>query len=127
MEHKWQSAGTTKGNAVQETDRPGLGSLDDANNLYGYDDTYKRSLNNRFSINLIAIGLRIINGANKFSEKYKMIKDILSDEVYCNAISNLDISYMPIHWKTFFWSARHRYKFFVYTLLVIMSSLASKK
>lgn len=93
----------------------------------GYDDTYKRSLNNRFSINLIAIGLRIINGANKFSEKYKMINEILNDEVYCNAISGLDISYMPIHWKMFFCNAKHKITAMVYILLIIMSALSSKK
>lgn len=92
-----------------------------------YDNTYKVALKNRFAINLIAIGLRIKNGNNKFLEKYKMIKKILNDDVYCTAIKDLDISYMPIQWKMFFWNAKKKYTLIVFFLLSVMSVMASKK
>ncbi|MBQ9314475.1 MAG: glycosyltransferase [Clostridia bacterium] len=92
-----------------------------------FDETYKVALNNRFSINLIGIGLRIVNGADNIKIKYKMIKDIVQDELYKNAINSLDIASMPLHWKMFFWNAKHRITFIVFVLLLMMSKLTSKK
>lgn len=92
-----------------------------------YDNSYKVALKNRFAINLIAIGMRICNGKDDFNTKYKMLKDILHDEVYKEAVQALDISSMPLHWKIFFWNAKKQLTVFVYLLLVIMSTLASRK
>ena len=56
-----------------------------------------------------------------------MIKDILNDEVYIEAIKNLDISYMPIHWKAFFGNAKKKFVVAIYILLIMMNFMASKK
>ena len=112
MFEKWKKAYSLLNNIIEEK---------------GYDDTYKIALKNRFAINLIAIGIRITNGGNKFKEKYSMIKNILNDEVYCEAIKDLDISYMPIHWKTFFWNAKKKCTLMVYLLLSVIIVMASKK
>ena len=92
-----------------------------------YDSSYKICLKNRFAINLIATGIRIRNGKNKFSEKYKMIKNILNDDVYCEAVKDLDISYMPFHWKVFFSFAKSKNSLGLYLLLGIIVFLSSKK
>lgn len=92
-----------------------------------YDASYNIALNNRFAINIIAIGQRIMNGSNSFKDKYKMIKNILYDKTYHNSCKNLNVSTMPLHWKLFFWSAKNKNTILLFFLFSIICKLASKK
>ena len=91
-----------------------------------YDNDYKISLNNRIAINIIAIGQTIVNSAGKGKRKRKMLKSILFDEQYINAISTLDTRSMPIYWKVFFWHAKKRKTFGLYMLFKIIKKLSNK-
>ena len=96
-----------------------------ANN--NYDASYSIALNNRFAINLIAMGQRIIKSHCLIKSKYNMINNILNDKLYKSTCKELDISSMPLHWRIFFKSAKMQNTLMVFTLLYIISKLASKK
>lgn len=92
-----------------------------------YDNTYSYALNNRFSINLIGIGLRIVSSADRFKVKYNMLKSVLNDETYVNTISTLKYKKMAFHWRFFYWNAKHKNILMILFLLKCISFLASKK
>ncbi len=94
---------------------------------YVKNEVYENALNNRFSINIIAIGQRIVNSNNSFKVKFNMLKEIMCDEVYCNAIKSLNISEMPIHWKIFFWNIKKKQTLIVYFLIICIIKLAKIK
>lgn len=91
------------------------------------DETFKQALNNEFSLDLISQGIKIIKSKNNFKDKYRILKKFINDDIYKEAIKNLDISVMPIHWKIFFWNVKKRYVFVVYFLLICIVKLISKK
>lgn len=92
-----------------------------------FDETYEIAIDNRYAIDLIAIGLKIINAKGDYKTKYNNVRRTLEDDIYITAVRKLDSSKMAIHWKVFFYCAKMRMTLLVYLLLVIMSNLASKK
>lgn len=92
-----------------------------------YNESYEIALDNRYAIDLIAIGLKIMNSKGSNKTKFNNVKRALNDDVYINAVKKLDTSKMPIHWKLFFACAKKRVTILVYVLLIIMKILSSKK
>lgn len=91
------------------------------NNL---NDKYETALSNRIAFELIGYGGNILNKSNE-NNKYKQIKQIISNPVYANAYRKLKMEYLPIHWRVFFWCAKYKFTAVVLVLLIIIKRLVS--
>jgi len=81
--------------------------LDDKN--LGND--YYSALNNRFALTLLNNCLSISNPRYdvSLSIKFNDVKLILTDRAYKKAIKSLNIFYLPLIWKLFFWFGKRGY------------------
>lgn len=78
---------------------------------------YDLAVDNRLSLSLVEAGTVIVNSKVNV---YENIKNILQSEEYKNSCEKLDLKFLPIHWKLFFWFAKIRFTFGVYVLLRII-------
>lgn len=88
-----------------------LKQLIEAENL---SNDYKSATMNRFA-------LCLIERVNDSNICYSNLINILNDEEYKKAISNLDFKYFPLHWKLFFECAKIRFTLGVYSLLKMIN------
>lgn len=86
---------------------------------------YKNALNNRIALSTINNILSITskNNASSYLEKIAHIKTLLNNSVYFKALEQLELKYLPIHWKLFFIVAKIRSAFGVYYLGILMHKL----
>lgn len=89
-------------------------------NNYGQD--FKVAFKNRIALSLLNNVLTITSKNNSSSKQAKLahLTLILNDEVFKDAIMQLELKYLPIHWKLFFFAAKIRSAFGVYHLGVLM-------
>lgn len=87
---------------------------------------YHTALRNRIAVNTLGIGLNSFQDGASFFEKYKRIKKINKVELRKNALKELQLNYMPIHWKLFFFSAKHDFSLFLCVLLSVIKKLRGK-
>ena len=86
-------------------------------------EAYKVALNNRIALSILGLGLNIVTSDKTHKEKEKLIRDILYTPRYRNAYKELKIKYFPSYWKVFYWAAKHRQIFLVYTLIIIIQMI----
>jgi glycosyltransferase involved in cell wall biosynthesis len=86
-------------------------------------EDFKKALLNRISIDLIALGLNVEFSNKTIIKKIKEVKAIISNKRYREAVRKLEIRYMPIHWKVFFFSAKINFSSAVYMLLIVMNTM----
>lgn len=65
-------------------------------------EEFEKALNNRICLSMIGLGLNEYCRKAKFMERAVKISEILWAPMYREAYENLDLSYFPPHWKTFF-------------------------
>lgn len=92
------------------------------NNL---DDNFSLALNNRIALSILGLGLNIMSSDFSGSKKRKLIKDIISSERYRKAYQTLVFTYFPLHWKLFYFCAKHQRPFGLYMLLRVIESIIS--
>ena len=90
------------------------------------DETFYDALDNFFAINVISESMTIISRNGKSKIKKEALKSILNDELYINCIKNLNTKSMPIHWKVYFYTARHLMILSFYILVKFMYMLSNK-
>ena len=86
-------------------------------------DEFMQALQNRIALSMIGLGLNIVSAHEFFSDKIKRIEDILTDERYSRAFYALEVHYMPMHWKLFFWCTKMQNSWGIFILLIIMQKL----
>lgn len=74
------------------------------------------ALNNRIALNLLGRSVNNMSVPEGFFKAYSLIAEDLKDPMLHEAISQLDISYLPIHWKCFFGCAKNNFVFGVFSL-----------
>lgn len=79
--------------------------------------------NNRVALTLISLGLNEINNPKGLFYQIENVKLILNDSLYKNSLKNLEIKYMPLHWKIFFLSAKYNFS----AILVLLLNLIRLK
>ena len=89
-------------------------------------DEFLSALNNRICFSIIGLGLTEMLNPNGHITRIKNIKKFLSTPRYRNAYKNLDMRYLPIHWKLFFMLCKRRMAILVYVLLIIMQKIIEK-
>lgn len=90
------------------------------------DHTYILALNNRMALSIIGVGLNILSSNESVYKKLQELNRTLSIFKYKNAVKQLSIKHMPIHWKAFFVFAKINFAMGIYLLFVIMNKLRRK-
>ena len=90
------------------------------------DDSYIAALNNRIALNMLGVGLNCIQDDNSIYEKYQRVKKALSHKRRNQALKQLSLRYMPIHWKLFYFSAKHKFALMLFILLISINWLRGK-
>jgi glycosyltransferase involved in cell wall biosynthesis len=92
---------------------------------FNLTDLEKVALNNRIALSIINIGLSICSRSNKstFSNKIVELKTLLNSEPYQSSLRNLEIKYMPKHWKLFFILAKNNKSILLVLLIHLMQKL----
>lgn len=84
------------------------------NNAYVFCE---KAYMNRISLGVVGLGLNITFSDYPIVKQIEMVKQILSSSHYKEAIKELSIKYMPIHWRSFYIFARQRKALTVLCLL----------
>ena len=88
---------------------------------------YHQSFHNRIALSMIGLGLNEIHAQDKgFLQKKKALKEFLLTTRYQEAMKQLDISGMPLHWKIFFILCKCRCSFGLILGLYTMEYLRKK-
>lgn len=90
-------------------------------------DYLAQPMSNRTALSLIGLGLRVVSSKGTFLQKMSRIKTIISTPSYVSAFKSIDLSKMPIHWRTFFFCARNRITIGVFALLNIMLKIVRRR
>lgn len=73
-------------------------------------EKHQEALSNRIALSILGLGLNECNASTTpAKEKKKRLKAILSNPLYKDAYKQLKFNYFPIHWKLFYFCAKHNY------------------
>lgn len=75
------------------------------------------ALSNRIALSIMGLGLNECMSGHSFFKKKRQLSKIISQPHYREAYRQLDFTYFPIHWKLFFFCAKHQ---FTMPLLVLL-------
>lgn len=85
---------------------------------------FEQALSNRVSLSVIGLGLNELN-APKLSESLKTLRNVLRARDYRASISKLELRWMAVHWRVFFWVARAGNPVPLVAMLMAMAKLRS--
>ena len=88
-------------------------------------DIYNVALNNRIALSVLGLGLNILDSDFTVNRKCSLLKEIIKSQRYQNACKTLIFKYFPLHWKLFYFCAKHRLSFSLYCLLSIIKKIIS--
>lgn len=74
------------------------------------DEISQTSLSNRIALSIIGLGLNECLSPDTLKKKTDKIAEIINQPHYREAYKELDLTYFPIHWKVFFFAAKHNMK-----------------
>lgn len=86
------------------------------NRLFDYmqatatDEIGQKALSNRIALSIIGLGLNECLSPDTLKAKTNKIAEIINQSHYKAAYKELDLTYFPIHWKAFFFAAKHNMK-----------------
>lgn len=92
----------------------------------GLGEDFAEALNNRICFSMIGLGLTELLNSDGHRARIRNIKKILSTERYQKAYGRLNMKYLPVHWKIFFFLCQKRLAFGVYFLLIAMNKIIEK-
>lgn len=85
---------------------------------------YEKALNNRIILNLITVAINYCTMGNlKLSKRLKILKEVLSDQLYIDAFKKFDFSRLPKNYKIFYTLCKKQSVF----LLYVMTNIAMKR
>ena len=89
-------------------------------------DDFRQALNNRIAWSSLELGLNQLRSNGGFLSDIKAIRRVISAPRYRTAVKELNISFLPLKWKVFFWFVKLRQALFVYMLLSIVKRLIKR-
>ena len=89
------------------------------------NESFYVALNNRVVLSILGLGLNILSSDFSAPKKRHLIKEIISSPRYQSACKTLTFKFFPIHWKLFYFCAKHRLSFSLYCLLSIIKIIIS--
>nr|WP_319398909.1 glycosyltransferase family 2 protein [uncultured Carboxylicivirga sp.] len=87
---------------------------------------YQSALQNRIALSIVGIGLNECNSKKGIIDKVSFLNDYLSSDSYTEAIAQLQIKYMPLHWKVFFFCCKNKISLGVYVLLMAIRKIINR-
>jgi len=84
------------------------------------------ALERRKALCLFGLGLNIVFSRKGWRQEHAMLNDIVCSDWYSKAIAKLDTTPMPLHWKYFYSSARHKQTWAVLLMLQIMNLIINR-
>lgn len=84
------------------------------------------TLEHRKALCLLGLGFNIVFSKKGWKQEHKMLNDIVCSDWYIKAIAKLDTTPMPLHWKCFYGSARHKQTWAVLLMLQIMNLIINR-
>lgn len=84
------------------------------------------ALERRKALCLFGLGLNIVFSNEGWRKGYRMLNDIVCSDWYQAAIAKLDTNPMPLHWKYFYYSARHRHTWIVLLMLKAINIIINR-
>ena len=88
-------------------------------------ENFSLALNNRIALSVLGLGLNITGSDFSAKKKRSLLKEIVRSERYQKAYKTLTFKYFPIHWKLFYYCAKHRLTFGLYLLLLVIKKIIS--
>ena len=88
------------------------------------DSSYIQAVNNRICLGILGQGLNLMESDKH--HKNKEIKKILSTKRYREAYRQFNLKYFPIHWKIFYWFAKHNIACGVYAMLICIQKMIGR-
>lgn len=86
---------------------------------------YMDALYNRIALSILGLGLNILAEDARVLHKVKCIKRIVKQERYMDAYKKLELKYFPLHWKVFYFCAKHGFSLGMYGMLYVISRIIS--
>lgn len=83
-------------------------------------------LNTRIALSIIGLGLNELEAPVSSAVVRKRLKEIITSNIYKNAIKELSFSFFPIHWKLFFSAAKKGKVYLLFVLLKAIKKIISK-
>ena len=90
------------------------------------DAEFETALNNRIAVHALSVGLNCVNGEDGFFSKCKRMKNAFRDDRRKRALKQLSLKHMPIHWKVFYFGAKHNMSVLLYVMLTAIQKLRGK-
>lgn len=92
------------------------------------DANFTKALKNRVAFSTINVVLSITSSNNLLSasKKIQSIKETLTNPKYSEAYRQLEMDYLPLHWKVFFTLARIKSAYGIYLISVLMHRFRKK-
>lgn len=85
----------------------------------------EQALSNRIALSIIGLGLNECLSTHSFQEKKHRISEIITQPHYTEAYQGLELSPFPLHWKLFFFAAKHRIDSLLTLLLLCIKKIIS--
>lgn len=89
-------------------------------------DIYLQALNNRIAVSVLGLSINETCASSSIGCKIRNIRRFLADDRYQRAYISLDYKYFPIHWKIFYWCAKHKLAIGVYFLVEVIQRIRQK-
>lgn len=88
-------------------------------------DDFKIALNNRICMNVLGLGLNILNLRHTATirEKMKLMNKLLNNERIMESLKHLEIQYCPLVWKAFFLCAKMKHSLAMLIMLTAINWL----
>lgn len=90
------------------------------------DEKYLLCLNNRIVFSVLDIGLNLLTSDIPKKQQKKELKAYVSSLEYRKAIKNFQFKYLKMHWKLFYWCAKHKNIVGLYMLLRCIKKIIGK-
>lgn len=125
----------TNSSALTKTYKPNLvdqwqrlfGRMREWTTQYDSSDEAEAVLNNRITHAIISLGLNELSAPVNQLKKLRRISAILHSGWYRNAASTFSLACLPLHWKLFFFCAKHRIIIPTYLVLILIKNILNSR
>lgn len=91
-----------------------------------WGDDFQEALRNRIALGTMGLSIISFRGKGTFKERYNGLKAILRQERQHNALKQLNLDFFPLHWKLYYFAARHKMTPLFMMLQSIINSIIEK-
>ena len=100
--------------------------MDDLIDAQQLPEVYRTALRNRRALSVLGLGVNIMAANWKPTEKRRELRRIIRLPSYREALTALDLSPMPIHWKGYFLCAKLGWAWGLYGLRLVMQKIRGR-